>query len=157
MRLFGGDEKRLKHGLQHPERHADEDDARVLHAVHVQISLGFQQPCHGGKHRESDQRENNADTKRKLHQKGEIRTRFFVFALAERTRNDGAAARAQHEAHCAHNHQKGHNQIDGGKGRFPREIRNEQPVHNAVNRRKNHHTNAWKHEFQQRGIMKMIG
>ena len=77
--------------------------------------------------------------------------------LARNAGNKSAAAcRADHEADAAQHHDKRHHEVDGREGRLPGEVRHEQPVYHAVDRREDHHHDRRQHEAQQLLIRKMV-
>ena len=80
---------------------------------------------------------------------GEIAVGQFTVALAQRARDDRAAARAEHESGRADDHGGGENNIDRGKRQIPHKIGNKKSVDHAVNGSDDHHDDGWKGEAQQ--------
>ena len=70
---------------------------------------------------------------------GKIPLCLLRLALAEDFGHEGRAARADHEADAAQHHDKRHHEVDGREWRLPGEVRHEQAVYHAVDRREDHH------------------
>ena len=83
--------------------------------------------------------------------------RFFGQLFAELFCNQRAAAGSEHEARTAEDHQNRHDEVDGCKGRFAREVRDEEAVYHAVDRCEDHHDDRRRGEAQKPPNGKMIG
>ena len=77
--------------------------------------------------------------------------------LAYRFRHDRRSARAYHEPDRPDYHDERPDDVYARKLRFARVIGNEKTVYYAVYRRKDHHRNARRHEFQQPPYCEFIG
>ena len=94
--------------------------------------------------------------RRKEDHHGKIAVGFLLPALAERFGDKCSAARADHEADAAQHHDKRHHEVDGCEGRLAGEVRHEEAVYYAVDRREDHHHDRRQHEAQQLLIRKMV-
>ena len=79
------------------------------------------------------------------------------FAFSECFCDEGTAARTEHEAERAEDHEEGHDKVDGGEGGLPHEIRNKKAVHDAVDRGEDHHNDRGERESQQLSVVKVVG
>ena len=87
---------------------------------------------------------------------GKVPLCLLRFALAEDFGHEGRAARADHEADAAQHHDKRHHEVDGREWRLAGEVRHEEAVYYAVDRREDHHHDRRQHEAQQLLIRKMV-
>ena len=69
----------------------------------------------------------------------------------------GTAAAAGHKADGTEDHQKRHNDIDGGEGLGTHKVRDKNTVHNSVDGRENHHDDRRKREPQEFFVGKVVG
>ena len=75
--------------------------------------------------------------------------------LSQIERNPNQPRREFDEA--AQNHDDGHDKIDSGEGRFPREIGNKKTIYHAVDGGEDHHNDGRRHKAQQAIGGKMVG
>lgn len=78
-------------------------------------------------------------------------------ALAQGLRDDRALPGPHHEAQGHQDDEKGHHQVDGGKGDLSRVVGHKKTVDDVVNRREDHHDDGWSHEAQHPAIREVIG
>ena len=71
--------------------------------------------------------------------------------------HQGTAAAAGHKADGTEDHEKRHNDINGGEGLGTHKVRDENTVHNSVDGRENHHDDRRKREPQEFFVGKMVG
>lgn len=77
-------------------------------------------------------------------------------ALPQGQRDQGAAPGAEHKADAAQDHQKGHNKVDGCKGRLAYKIGHKKSVHHAVDRSKDKHDDGGKGITQKASVSKVV-
>ena len=154
--LFGRREEALEFILQHIKRQRREDDPAIDHAVVQHPTLRAHQARQRAQKKDAKGRDHHGHSGRDpdVHRKDPIGRP--VLALAHFHGDERRAARSEHEADAAEDHQQRHNEVDGGKRRFPGVVRHEEAVHDAVDRREDHHHDRRQCEAQQSGIGKMI-
>ena len=157
LRLFRRDQEALEHVLQHERGCERIDDAAIAHAVLQHLRRCAEKQRDRPYEHHAGHREQHAEQRRKENHHGKIAVGFLLPALAERFGDKCSAARADHEADAAQHHDKRHDQIDRRKGRLSGKVRDEQPVHHAVDRRKDHHDNGREDKLEQFSIGKVIG
>ena len=139
MRLLRRDKKALKEILHHDERQRAQHDAPVDNAVFKYLTRRAEKRNDRADEDERQHTEHHAQPRGDVDEEREIAVRALTVALTERIRDNGGAARAEHEAHRGHYHQKRPGEVDRFKRNVPGEIRHEEPVHHAVDRREYHH------------------
>ena len=157
LRLFGRDEKALKHILQHEEGVKKNRDAAVTHTIGHHLRRRAQKHRHGAHKDHTAERKHRAKDQRKPDHHGKAAVRLFPVALAEHLGYQRRTARAHHKADAAQHHNEGHDKIDGGKRRFSGKIRYKKAVHHPINRGEHHHYDRRQCEPKQLCIGKMIG
>ena len=99
----------------------------------------------------------NAENNGGVDQHGKVAVGVFPVALAQGLGDDGAAAGADHEAHGAHDHQGGEDEVHGGEGGLAHVVGDEQAVYDAVNGGADHHNNGRQDEAQEFGVGEVVG
>ena len=143
--------------MQHVKRRREQNDSAVEHAVSEHFALRAEKPGDRRQKHNAERAENEAQHGRADGQHRENAVRFFGQLFAELFCNQRAAAGSEHEARTAENHQDRHDEVDSGKGRFAREVRDEEAVYHAVDGREDHHDDRRRGEAQQPPDGKMIG
>ena len=157
LRLLRRGKQALEVILQQIKRRGQQNDPSVEHAVSEHFALRAEKPCNCGQKRNAERAENEAQHGRADGQHRENAVRFFGQLFAELFCNQRAAAGSEHEARTAEDHQDRHDEVDGGKGRFACEVRDEEAVYHAVDRCEGHHDDRRRGEAQQPPDGKMIG
>lgn len=69
----------------------------------------------------------------------------------------GAAAGTRHEAHCAEDHQGGHDKVHRRDSGFPREVGDEDAIHHAADGSEDQHNDGGEGEAEQLSIGEVLG
>ncbi len=118
--------------------------------------FGTHQDRHRAEDEQAQHRERHASKERRQDKQTEIAVRLVLIPLAQGDAHNGAAAGAQHKAHRANEHGQRHDQVDRCKGCFAHKVGDTQTVHDTINGREQHGTDAGQHKAQQARIIKMI-
>ena len=155
--LFRRDQKALEQVLKH-ERYGEADaDPTVQDAVGKHGVRGTEKTGNRLHKGDPDGGENGTDDDRQPDHHGEIAIGKLPFSLTENAGDERGSAGTDHKAYAADDHDKRHNEIDGGKRGFSDEIGHEQSVHDAVNGDEEHHNDGRQREPEQLPIRKVIG
>ena len=143
--------------MQHERACERNDNPSIAHAVIQHFRRCAEKLRHRTHTDNTEYGKQNTEQRRKENHHGKIAVGFLLLTLAKRLRDECGAARADHEADAAQYHNERHDQIDRRKGRLSGEIRDEKPVHHAVDRCKDHHNDGRQYKSEQFSIGKMIG
>ena len=155
--LFRHHEEALEDVLQDEGRLPDDEDPAVEDAGLHHLPGGAQGDGDGTDEDESGNGQYNAENNGGVDQHGKVAVGVFPVALAQGLGDDGAAAGADHEAHGAHDHQGGEDEVHGGEGGLAHIVGDEQAVHDAVNGGADHHNNGRQDEAQEFGVGEVVG
>ena len=149
-RLFGGNHKALKGILQHQTRHAAQQNKAVKHGVFHRFGRGVtpQKLRHGAQNGDPKAAEHDARDGDRANQKGKITVGALLIALAQRFGDERAAARAEHHARRAQNHNNGENEVQPREGSITHRFGNEHTVYDRINRSKHRHHDGRHHKTQ---------
>ena len=150
------DQKALEHILEHEKRQPQQNHAAIQHTIAKHFPFCPHFHSNGFYKNNTEYRQQDPQCQRKIDQHGKNAVRFFLFSFPQGFRHKGCAARTQHETKGTQNHAEGHDEVYCRERRFPDKIGNEQPVHHAINRCKNHHGNRRDDKAYQPAICKMI-
>ena len=92
----------------------------------------------------------------RLYEQGEVPVALFAVALAESLGHNGRAAGAKHKPHRGQDHQKRHDEVQGGEGGLSGKVGHEEPVHHAVYGRKHHHAHGRQREPDEPPVGEVI-
>ena len=157
LRLLRRGKQALEVILQQIKRRGQQNDPSVEHTVSQHFALCAEKLGDHRQKRNAERAETEAQHGRADGQHCEDAVRFFGQLFAELFCNQRAAAGSEHEARTAENHQDRHDEVDSGKGRFAREVRDKEAVYHAIDRREDHHDDRRRSKAQKTPDGKMVG
>ena len=156
VRLFRDNEKRLERGLEHEREAAGEQNTAVGHAgVHQNIARTGE-PGDGFDERRTGHAQNAAEKDDGKDEHREKAVRHVGTALAERARDDCAAAGAEHEADRRDQHRDREHDVDRAQTDVSDHVGHKKSVRDAVQRGQDHHGDARERKTKQTAEGKVV-
>ena len=151
------DKEALKRGLEHEGDAAREQNPPVGDAVGNQRVARARHPGDRLDEEDRENREHHAEQNDRVDDHRKIAAGERLVPLAERPRDQRAAAGAEHEAECADDHREGKDDIDGGERKISDQVGDEKTVHHAVDRGDDHHHDRRQSEAEQLAVGEVVG
>lgn len=143
--------------MQGQKGNAAQADAAVQNGVIQHSPLRPQKDGDPGQKYVSDDSQKDAGCPHEIGEEGKQAVCLFPVTLPQGLADQGGASKPDHIAHCPQHHNKGHDDIQSGKGDLPHIVGDKVAVHDAVYRGKDYAGNGRQCEPEQAPVGKVVG